>query len=212
MRFRGTKFSPVTTLDIIGGKARSHVVNLSVSGAAPDAPFPLGQWHWQAEQDLEASGLPWTHLRPTDLARFAVQGFLPSARRLGAIYSTVGTGRVAMVDEADVAAVAARVLLDPAPHAGQAYHLTGPAALTYAQMAEHLSAALGHPVACVNVTPAQAKESMLKAGLPEWVADFINALHEMESRDLASAVSADVERITGYPAAPFSDTLKKVLA
>ncbi len=189
-----------------------HVVNLSVSGAAPDAPFPLGQWHWQAERDLEASGLAWTHLRPTDLARFAVQGFLATAREQGAFYSTVGTGRVAMVDEGDVAAVAARVLLDPAAHAGKTLHLTGPAALTYDQLAGELSTALGKPVRYVNVSPAQAKDSMLQAGLPEWVADFINALHDMESKDLASTVSADVERITGRPAASFADTLKQVLS
>lgn len=188
-----------------------HVVNLSVAGVAPDAPFPLGQWHWQAEQDLEGSGLAWTHLRPTDLARYGTQGFLATAREQEAFYSTIGSGRVVMVDEADVAAVAAEVLAHPDQHASQTYLLTGPAAYTYPELAEQLSKALGKPVRYVNVTPAQAKDAMLKMGMPEWVADFVNDLREMESKDLASKVSPDVERVIGRPATPYAETLRAVL-
>ena len=188
-----------------------HIVNLSVAGVAADAPFPLGRWHWQAEQDLESSGVHWTHLRPTDLTRFAIQGFLATAREQGAFYSTVGAGRVAMVDEADVAAVAAQILIHPAEHAGKAYHLTGPAALTYPEMAAELSVALGRSVSYVNVTQPQAKDAMLKAGLPEWIADFINALHDMESKDLVGQVSPDVERVTGRPATSYAESVKAVL-
>ena len=189
-----------------------HIVNLSVTAAAADAPFSLGRWHWQAEQELEGSGVAWTHLRPTDLARYGTQGFLATAREQGAFYSTVGTGRVAMVDEADVAAVAAEALTKPAEHAGKTYALTGPTAYTYPELAKQLSAALGRPVRYVNVTPAQAKETMLKLGIPEWIADFVNDLRETESKGLVSAVSPDVERVTGRPATPYADTLKAVLA
>ncbi len=188
-----------------------HVVNLSVAGAAPDAPFGLGRWHWEAEQALEASGVAWTHLRPTDLARYGTLGFLSTARGQGAFYSTIGLGRVAMVDEADVADVAAEVLTHPAEHAGRSYHLTGPDAQTYPQLARQLSIALGKEVRYVNVSPAQAREAMLKAGLPAWVADFINDLREMESKDLASTVSPDVARVTGRPATPYAETLRAVL-
>ena len=189
-----------------------HIVNLSVAGVAADAPFPLGQWHWQAEQELEASGVAWTHLRPTDLARYATQGFLATAREQGAFYSTIGSGRVVMVDESDVAAAAAKTLTNPSAHEGKTYLLTGPTAYTYPELAEQLAAALGRPVQYINVAPAQAKEAMLKMGMPEWVADFVNDLREMESKDLASTVSPDVERVTGKPATPYSETLKAVLA
>ncbi len=188
-----------------------HIVNLSVVAAAADAPFSLGRWHWQAEQQLEGSGVAWTHLRPTDLARYATQGFLATAREQGAFYSTVGTGRVAMVDEADVAAVAAEALTKPAAHTGKTYALTGPAAYTYPELAEQLSAALGKPVHYVNITPAQAKETMLKLGIPEWIADFVNDLRETESKDLVSAVSPDVERVTGHRATSYAETLKAML-
>ena len=185
-----------------------HIVNLSVVGAADDAPFSLGRWHWQAEQELEASGVAWTHLRPTDLARYGTQAFLATAREHGAFYSTVGTGRVAMVDEADVAAVAAEALTKPAEHAGKTYLLTGPAAYTYPELAAQLSIALGREVLLRQHQPGR------RPGEPcsKWIADFINDLREMESKDLVSTVSPDVERVTGRPATAYADTLKAVLA
>ncbi len=70
---------------------------------ADDAPFSLGRWHWQAEQELEASGVAWTRLRTTDLARCGAQAFhrrRPRARSV--LLHGRRTGRVAMVDEADV--------------------------------------------------------------------------------------------------------------
>jgi uncharacterized protein YbjT (DUF2867 family) len=102
-----------------------RIVNLSVAGAAPDSPIILGKWHWQSEQELESSGIAWTHLRPCDLARYDTKMFLSTALTQGAFYSTVGEGRVAMVDEEDVAGVAAQALLNPS-HSGKTYKLTGP--------------------------------------------------------------------------------------
>ena len=106
----------------------------------------------------------------------------------------------------------AEVLTHPGRHTGQAYLLTGPAAYTYPELAEQLSQALGKPVKYVDVTPAQAKDAMLKMSTPEWIADFVNDLREMESKDLAATVSPDVERVTGRPAAPYTETLRAVLA
>jgi uncharacterized protein YbjT (DUF2867 family) len=48
--------------------------------------------------------------------------------------------------------------------------------LTYSEMAAKLSAATGRAVRYVDVTPAQAKHSMMAAGMPEWAADAVNEL------------------------------------
>src|ERR1700732_2189882 len=79
-----------------------RIVNLSVSGASSSSPVALFRWHWEAEQTLESSGIAWTHLQPTDLARFNVRSILPTVQAQGAFYSTVGQGRGALVDEEDV--------------------------------------------------------------------------------------------------------------
>jgi uncharacterized protein YbjT (DUF2867 family) len=184
-----------------------RIVNLSVAGASPDSPIVLGRWHWESEQQLEASGIEWTHLRPYDLARYNTKMFLTTARDQGIFYSTVGDGRVAMVDEDDVAAVAARALVSPA-HAGKTYTLTGPKALTFSQIADEISGTLGKPVRYVNITEGEAKAAMLRAGLPEWITDFINDLRRLESKGGAAAVSQDILQVTGRPATPYAVSLR----
>ncbi|MBV9671558.1 MAG: NAD(P)H-binding protein [Verrucomicrobia bacterium] len=111
-----------------------RIVDLSVAGASPKSPVNLFRWHWEAEQDLESSGVSWTHLRPTDLTRYSVKAILPSVQAKGVFYSTIGEGRVAMVDEVDLAEAAAAALTQDA-HEGKTYTLTGPEALSYSQLA-----------------------------------------------------------------------------
>ena len=89
-----------------------RIVNLSVSGASATTPVDLFRWHWEAEQVLESSALTWTHLQPTDLARFNIRSLLPTVEEQGAFYSSIGQGRVALVDEEDVAEVAAAALTE----------------------------------------------------------------------------------------------------
>ena len=189
----------------------NRIVNLSVAGAAPDSPIILGKWHWQSEQELESSGIAWTHLRPYDLARYNTKMFLGTALSQSAFYSTVGDGRVAMVDEEDVAAVAAQALLS-STHSGKVYTLTGPKALSYPEMAAVMSELIGQAIRYVNIQEEDARKAMIGAGLPEWIAGFINDLRRLESRGGASAVSHDIENVTGKPATPYRATLFSLLA
>ena len=49
--------------------------------------------------------------------------------------------------------------------------ITGPEALTYADVAEKLSAALGKSVTYVDVSLETAKRAILDGGAPEWFAE-----------------------------------------
>jgi uncharacterized protein YbjT (DUF2867 family) len=173
-----------------------RIVNLSVSGATSTTPVDLFRWHWQAEQTLESSGIAWTHLQPTDLARFNIRSILPTVEREGAFYSSIGQGQVALVDEEDVAEVAAAVLTEDG-HEGKKYVLTGPNAVSYPEIADALANKLGKPVKYVDIDPAQAKKAMVAAGLPGWVADFINDLRELEKNGGASGPTEDIQRLLG---------------
>jgi uncharacterized protein YbjT (DUF2867 family) len=191
-------------------KGVQRIVNLSVAGASATVPIDLFRWHWQAEQELESSGIAWTHLRPTDLSRYMVKAVLTTVQEQGLTFSTAGEGRVALVDEVDVAEVAAAALTKDG-HEGKTYTLTGPAKLSYPEMADALAQKLGKPVKYVDVTPAQAKQAMVAAGLPEWVADFVNDLRAFEQRGEASDPTEDVQNVLGRPARPFRFSIDAVL-
>jgi uncharacterized protein YbjT (DUF2867 family) len=187
-----------------------RIVNLSVSGASSNSPVALFRWHWEAEQTLESSGLAWTHLQPTDLARFNIRSILPTVQGQGAFYSTVGQGRVALVDEEDVAEVAATALTEDG-HEGKKYVLTGPKAVSYPEMAEALAGKLGKPVKYIDIDPAQAKQAMIAAGMPDWVADFINELRELEKSGGASGPTHDIQKLLGRPPRPLEESIAAAL-
>ena len=64
---------------------------------------------------------------------------------------------VALIDVRDTGAVGARILVDPAPHAGKIYEFTGKLT-TYGEFAEVFSQVLGKPITYVGITPEQAEQ------------------------------------------------------
>jgi uncharacterized protein YbjT (DUF2867 family) len=106
-----------------------RIVKLSASGAGPDNPVALMRRHAQAERTLESSGLDHTVLRP----QLYMQNFLrfgPSITAEGRFTAPMGDRRFALVDVRNVARVAATTLTEEA-HAGAAYVVSGPEALSY---------------------------------------------------------------------------------
>jgi uncharacterized protein YbjT (DUF2867 family) len=187
-----------------------RIVNLSVSGASSNSPIDLFRWHWEAEQTLESSGLAWTHLQPTDLARYNIRSLLSTVQTQGAFYSTIGEGRVAMVDEEDVAEVAAKILTEDG-HAGKKYVLTGPKAVSYPEVADALAKKLGKSVKYIDIDPAQAKQAMIGVGMPDWVADFVNDLRELEKSGGASGPTPDIQKLLGRSPRAFEASIDAVL-
>ena len=174
-----------------------HIVKISAIGAGPQAPFSLGRWHHQTEKAVEASGITWTHLRPHSF----MQNFLmsvPSICREGKMYGCMRDGRAPFVEVRDIASVAVGVLTKPG-HENKAYDVTGPEALTMAEAAAILAGAAGRPVAYADLAPAEFKDALRGAGLPEWLANDLVALQTMFARGVGAAVTDVVPRIGGRP-------------
>src|SRR5215470_4930828 len=111
-----------------------HIVRMSAVGAAHDAPTVNSRLHAISDAELAASGIPYTILKP----HMFMQTFLWAAEGIakeGVFAFGFGAAAVPVIHVADIAAVAARVLADPRPHAGKTYTLTGAAAVTGQQIA-----------------------------------------------------------------------------
>jgi uncharacterized protein YbjT (DUF2867 family) len=179
-----------------------HLVYTSFFGAAPDAVFTLGRDHFATEELLRASGLGFTALRDNFYA-----DFLPLlAGEDGVIRGPARDGRVAAVARADVADSAVAVLRDvlrdgpAAPHAGATYELTGPEALTLAEVAGLVSELGGRgPVVFHDETIDEAYASRASYGAPPWQLDaWVSTYTAIATGELARTTS-DVERLTGHP-------------
>ena len=179
-----------------------HVLKQSVPWAGPDAPLVFCRWHGQVEQHLAQSGLAYTLLRPSSF----MQNFLMSAQQVadqGVLYGMFGEGRVAFIDARDIAAVAAELLTNPG-HQGASYTLTGPEALSAAEVAERLSAITGRQVRSVDLGPDGYRQALAGAGMPGWLVDGVVESNTMLAAGHAATVTNEVARLTGRPPRTFA--------
>jgi uncharacterized protein YbjT (DUF2867 family) len=177
-----------------------HIVKLSVIGADTDPPYIFGKWHAAADRHIRESGLAFTFLRPNSFMQNFMTYFPP---RDGAIYLPWGNGKASFVDTRNVAAVTAEALTSDA-HEGKTYTLTGPAALGIAEVASILSETAGREINYVDVPESAARDGMLQAGLPQWQVEPLLELHATNKQNRWTAVTADVEKVTGKPAISFA--------
>jgi len=178
-----------------------HVVKLSALGGRK-AIFP--GLHRDSEEKIEASGLPYTFLRPNGFMQNFVNYNSGTINTQNAFYAAQGNGAVSHIDIRDIASVAVKVL-SGSGHEGKAYSLTGPEALTNAQVAGKLSRVLGRIIRYVDVPPDDFKKSLLSAGVPEWSANALLDLQRLYREGGASLVDPTVERLTGRGAISFDD-------
>jgi uncharacterized protein YbjT (DUF2867 family) len=183
------------TIDAAAAAGVRRIVKLSAGPAEPGSPVAFWDWHGQVDQYLRASGTGWVILR----SGWYMSNLLAAASRVaaeGRLYAPAGEAQIAMIDPRDVGAVAAAVLSN-AGHEGQTYLLTGPRAITYAQVAAGLSAATASTVEFVDVPGDAARQAMIGDGVPGFVADQIVRMFGMLRQGVAAQVSSDVETVTG---------------
>lgn len=171
-----------------------HVVYTSFCGAAPDAAFTLGRDHFDTEQAIAESGMTSTILRDN----FYLDVLPHFAGEDGVIRGPAGAGRVAAVARADVAAVAAEVLRSPGDHADATYELTGPEALTLAEIATRAGTILGRDLRFEDETEEQAYASRRAAyNAEQWQLDaWVSTYTAIRDGEVA-ALSDDVRAVTG---------------
>lgn len=178
-----------------------RVVYLSSSGVDDGVrrqADPINQLHADMERLVETSGLEWTILRADTLASNTL-GWSGQIRA-GGVVRGPDIAPTAVVDQRDVAAVAVRVLSGGA-HAGAKYVLTGPQALSRAEQAQLIGAAIGRAVRFDAVPVAAAREQMLADGRPPALVEAL--LAGAEARPGSYLVTSTVEEITGSPARTF---------
>lgn len=178
-----------------------HIVKLSVWGAEGDA-FSFAHVHRPVEQGIEASGLAWTHLRPNGFMDNTHNYMIGTIKSQGAFYSSIGDAKISHIDVRDIAAVAVSVLTGDG-HEGQAYSLSGPEGLTYADVAAKLSDASGRTIEYVNLGDDDVRAALVGSGAPESYADAYVDLLRYYRTGVAARVTDDVRRITGRDPIPF---------
>jgi uncharacterized protein YbjT (DUF2867 family) len=192
-------------IDAASAAGIGHLVYTSLQGAGPAATFTLARDHWATEEHLRASGLAHTILRDSLYA-----DFLPlMVGEDGVIRGPAGDGRAAVVAQDDIADVAVAVLLDAGGHDGRTYGLTGPEALSLAEVAQTISDVTGRPVRYHAETLEEAYASRAHYGAPDWQVDaWVSTYTAIAAGEMAT-VSDAVPTLTGHPATALRQQLAK---
>jgi uncharacterized protein YbjT (DUF2867 family) len=180
-----------------------HVVKLSGIIAELESPFRFARMHGEIERRLEASGMAFTHLRAGEFMH-AYFRQAPSIVAIGRLLLPMEDARIASIDVGDIAEVAAAVLTGSG-HEGATYPLTGPEALSMADVAEKLSAATGIRIEYLNVAPEQATRAQLAAGMPPFTAEALAELFAERRKGKEAQVSPLVQTILGRRATSFDE-------
>jgi uncharacterized protein YbjT (DUF2867 family) len=167
-----------------------HIVSLSQFGTNARASGRHLRYHAAVEYHIMKSRIPCTFLHP-NLFMQSLLCFRSIISSQGALYSSVGTAKVSAIDVRDVAAVAVATLTQSI-HEGKTYELTGPEALSYAEMASQLSQALGKTIKHIDVPPHNTLQTLLDLGVPAWRADALMDGYDHYRRGEAAAVTTTV--------------------
>ncbi len=154
------------------------------------------------EAAVEASDLEWTWLQPTDFMGNTLT-WADSIRTEHGVTEPFADVPAAVVDEADVGAVSAAVLTQDG-HAGRAYALTGPEALTPRRRLAVIGAAIGRDLRFVELTEAQARDRWRAQGLSEELVDLL-ANWQGDPPPHAYTVTPTVTEILNRPPRAFAD-------
>jgi uncharacterized protein YbjT (DUF2867 family) len=187
-----------------------HVVLLSSSTILTDPMVTIGKWHRAAEVRIEATGIPWTMLRPGNFMSNTLR-WVATIKAQGAVFSPSGQGRSAPIDPRDIASVGVKALTTPG-HEGKRHVLTGGALMTAAEQVEVLAAALGKPLRCVDVPEAGARAGMLKAGMNEEMADALLEVMRRVREGGEALQTTTVREVTGAEPRTFATWAAEHLA
>lgn len=152
----------------------------------------------ELEQTVEASGLEWTHVRPGEFMLNRVDMWGHSIRSEDVVRSAHPDARGVPIHEADIAAVAAVALLTD-DHIGAALTLTGPQSLTLREQVDAIAAGLGRDLRFEELTPEQARQDLLRQGVPEDVVDTELVGGLAQQVGATPEVLPTVEQVTGRP-------------
>jgi len=170
-----------------------HVVFLSIQGAERNRLVP----HRKIEDALRRSGMAWTFVRAAYFMQNLSTTHVADIREHDEVFIPAGRrSRTAHVDARDVAAVAARALVEPG-HEGRAYEPTGPAALTYDEVAAAISTAAGRPIRFADPGLVAYWRRMRGRGMPRAMVGVTIGIYLAARLGLAAGITDDVRAVTG---------------
>jgi len=126
-----------------------HIVYLSVPGADKVSIVP----HFHTEKAIRECGIGYTILQASYFSQNLIRDISThwvDIAKYNEIYIPAKQGLHSFIDSRDVGEAAFNIMLDPAPHLGKTYVVTGPENLSFGDVAQIMTEELGRPIRYAN--------------------------------------------------------------
>ena len=180
-----------------------RIVKLSALSVGHGSADPITTWHRAGEDAIRETGLGWTFLRPTAFMSNALN-WASTVATHSVVHAPFADGRAAVVDPADIGAVAAACLTEHGQDQ-RVYELTGPEPLTPPEQVAILGRVLGRALSYVEADPADVMQQMTSYGMPADLARAVVELLRASQEPFNSEPTPDTTAVTGRPARSFAD-------
>lgn len=184
----------------------SHIVYTSAPEAAPNSTNLIAAEHGQTELALAASGIKWIALRNsfyaevlkslTDLLLIDGQLLIPEAQ-----------GKHSWVTREDCARAAAGALAGRLTDSGP-LDVTGPEALSFADVADRLSRISGHAITARALPDSEIIAQVEAKGVPADTVGFMVGVASWLAREASTTPTDTVERASGTRPSPVDVVLR----
>jgi uncharacterized protein YbjT (DUF2867 family) len=169
------------------------IVNLTAMGVENDDTFTLRI----LEKYVEASGIPYVHLRPNwFMQNFSSDPMLSDIRDTEALHLPAADAKISFIDVRDIAAVGVAAL-NERRHEGRAYTLTGGQAFDHHEVAAILSRAAGKKIAYVPLSEEAACAALAKGGVPADLIERWKNFYRIVRQGSCAPIVRDAESILG---------------
>jgi NAD(P)H dehydrogenase (quinone) len=163
------------------------------------SPVVFAPDHLGTEQALAASGMSWTILRMCWYTDFLIPTLGPAVAS-GKLIAATGQGGAPYVTREDCAQAAAAALAahrEPTDTSNKTWNITGPAVVTYTELAKLAAELTGRPLTYVPVDAAERTAQLIALGTPEPIAKMLVSGQLAISQGKMGAATSAVKDLTG---------------
>ena len=188
----------IPELDALAAKAAKaagvkHMVKLSSMDV--EQSLAIGAWHELGEAAIREAGIAFTFVRPTGFMSNLL-AWAHSIKKNGIVRSSTGDGRRAFIHSEDIAAVATKALTSR-EYVGESLTITGPEALSFAEITLKLAAAIGKPLRFERISDEEARKRFLATGASSEETDAHVMLWRAIREGRLATVTDEVRRVLG---------------
>jgi uncharacterized protein YbjT (DUF2867 family) len=166
-----------------------------------------GVWHAQGESAIRATGIPWAFVQPSGFMSNALF-WATSIRSNSVLRTATGDGKVAFIHPDDIADVVTEALLSEA-YVKESLPITGPEALSYAEMASKIGKVIGRSIGFESISEEEARQQQVSRGVSSSLVEAHLSIFRAIREGRLATVTGDVERVLGRRPLTFDQWAKE---